>query len=68
VLSQALPRWRWPIFLVTPDTLLQWHRRLVTRKWTQPSRRRGRPPLADHLVAPILRLARENPRWGYRRI
>jgi putative transposase len=36
VLSSALPRWRWSIFLVTPDTLLRWHRRLVTRKWTQP--------------------------------
>jgi putative transposase len=68
VLSQALPRWRWLLFLVTPDTLLRWHRRQVTRKWTQPSRRGGRPPLADHLVALILRLARENPRWGYRRI
>jgi putative transposase len=68
LLSRALPRSRWSIFLVTPDTILRWHRRLVTRKWTQPYRRGGRPPLADHLVALILRLARENPRWGYRRI
>ncbi len=70
VLSQALPRWRWSVslFLVTPDTLLRWHHRLVTRKWTQPSRRGGRPPLADPVVALILRLARENHRWGYRRI
>jgi putative transposase len=68
VLSQALPRWRWSIFLVTPNTLLRWHRRLVTRKWAQPSRRGGRPSLADPVVALILRLARENPRWGYRRI
>jgi putative transposase len=68
LLSRALPRRRWSIFLVTPDTLLRWHRRLVTRKWTQPSRRGGRPPLAEQLVALILRLARENPRWGYRRI
>jgi putative transposase len=68
VLSRALPRSRWSIFLVTPDTILRWHRRLVTRKWTQPYRRGGRPPLAEHLVALILRLARENPRWGYRRI
>jgi putative transposase len=67
-LSRALPRQRWSSFLVTPDTILRWHRRLVTRKWTQPHRRGGRPPLADHLVALILRLARENPRWGYRRI
>ena len=67
-LSQALPRQRWLSFLVTQDTILRWHRRLVTRKWTQPHRRGGRPPLADHLVALILRLARENPRWGYQRI
>jgi putative transposase len=68
VLSSALPRRRWSIFLVTPGTILRWHRRLVTRKWTQPDRRGGRPPLDDHLMALILRLARENPRWGYRRI
>ncbi len=67
-LSRTLPRQRWSSFLVTPDTILRWHRRLVTRKWTQPCCRGGRPPLADHLVALILRLARENPRWGYRRI
>jgi len=67
-LSGALPRWRWSSFLVTPDTILRWHRRLVTRKWTRAPRRGGRPPLADHVVALILRLARENPRWGYRRI
>jgi len=67
-LSSVLARGRWSIFLVTPDTILRWHRRLVTRKWNQAYRRGGRPPLADHLVALILRLARENPRWGYRRI
>ncbi len=68
VLSSMLPRGRWSIFLVTPGMILRWHRRLVTRKWTQPSGRGGRPPLADHLVTLILRLARENPRWGYKRI
>ncbi len=68
VLSRALPRGRWSIFLVTPDTILRWHRRLVTRKWTQPARRGGRPPLAEQVVALILRLAGENPRWGYQRI
>jgi hypothetical protein len=67
-LSRALPRQQWSVFLVTPDTILQWHRRLVTRKWTQSRRQGGRPALADHVVALILRLARENPRWGYQRI
>src|SRR6266496_6380918 len=68
MLSGALPRWRWSSFLVTPDTILRWHRRLVTHKWTQPQPRSGRPALADDVVALILRLAQENPRWGYRRI
>jgi putative transposase len=68
MLSGALPRWRWSSFLVTPDTILRWRRRLVTRKWTQAQPRGGRPALADHVIALILRLARENPRWGYRRI
>jgi putative transposase len=68
MLSNAHPRWRWSSLLVTPDTILRWHRLLVARKWTQAQRRGGRPALADHVVALILRLARENPRWGYRRI
>jgi putative transposase len=68
LLSRALPRWHWSIFLVTPGTILRWHRRLVNRKWTQPDPRGGRPPLAEHVLALIVRLARENPRWGYRRI
>ncbi len=68
VLSRALPRSHRLVFLMTPGTILRWHRRLVTRKWTQPYPRGGRPPLAEPVVALILRLARENPRWGYRRI
>ena len=64
VLSRALPRGRWSIFLVTPDTIMRWHRRLVTRKWTGPCHRGGRPPLDDHLVALILRLARGEPSLG----
>jgi putative transposase len=68
MLSGALPRWRWSSFLVTPDTILRWHRRLVTRKWTQTQPQGGRPALASDVVVLILRLARENPRWGYRRI
>jgi hypothetical protein len=48
--------------------VLGWHRRLVARRWTYASAKPGRPPLARSVAALILRLASENPRWGYRRI
>src|SRR5439155_11939533 len=67
-LSRALPRGRWSAFSVTPKTLLRWHRRLVARRWTYGNARPGRPPLDRELEALIVRLARENPRWGYQRI
>jgi transposase InsO family protein len=67
LLSRLLPRRSWALFLVTPDTVLRWHRDLVRRKWTH-ERRCGRPPLAEDIVAVIVRLAGENPRWGYQRI
>ena len=63
-----LPRSSRGVRLVTPRTLLRWHQALVRRKWRQPSGRRGRPPLPAEVQELALRLARENPRWGHRRI
>jgi putative transposase len=56
------------LFFVRPDTLLGWHRRLVRRRWTCGGRRPGRPSLSEESRELVLRLARENPRWGYQRI
>ena len=53
--------------LVTPGTVLRWHRHLVRRRWTYPHRL-GRPPINDMLAALVIRMARENPSWGYMRI
>ena len=67
-LSRLLPRHAWRAFIVRPETLLCWHRRLVARRWTYESAGPGRPPLAPELRELVLRLARENPSWGYKRI
>jgi hypothetical protein len=65
-LARLLSRERWVAFLVTPATLLRWHRELVARSWTYPRQGRLAPnALGDDVVELVLRLARENPRWGY---
>ena len=65
--SRLLPRPIWNAFFVKPATLLDWHRRLVARRWTY-RRRPGRRPMSREVRELILRIARENPRWGYLRI
>src|SRR5205823_8906368 len=64
VLAKLLPRERWAVFLVTPATLLRWHRELIARRWTYP--RKGRDPrrLDEQVVALVVRLAREKSRLG----
>jgi len=66
--SRLLPRERWSVFLVSPQTLLRWHRELIARKWTYRRRSPGRPPLDPAIRELVLRLGRENPSWGCVRI
>ena len=54
--------------LVTPDTLLAWHRKLIAKKWTYPRKGPGRPRVAQEITDLVLRMARENISWGYDRI
>jgi hypothetical protein len=54
--------------LVTPDTILRWHRRLIAAKWTYPSQRTGRPGIMKGIRALIVRMAADNPSWGYCRV
>ena len=67
-LSRLLPVDLRRLRLVSPRTLLRWHARLVARRWTYPRRQPGRPPTSQPIRSLVLRMARENPRWGYRRI
>ncbi len=66
-LCRHLPRQLLRHRLVTPATILRWHRRLVAKKWTYPHRT-GRPPISPEIVALIGQLGRQNPTWGYQRI
>ena len=66
-LTRLLPTWLRDHRLVTPETLLRWHRRLVAKKWTNPNTP-DRPPLTPETAALIEQLATENPSWGYVRI
>jgi hypothetical protein len=66
-LARLLPQTRRHLF-VTPGTLLRWHSDLITRRWTTKRQQPGRPPTSPPLRRLILRLAGENPDWGYRRI
>jgi hypothetical protein len=79
LLARLLPRERWPAFLVTPATLLRWHRELVARRWAghrelvarrwaYPPTGRGRQCLPSEVVDLVVRIALDNPRWGYLRI
>jgi putative transposase len=67
-LSRSLARPAWAVFPIKPGTLLRWHRQLIARRWTYSRRTPGRPPLERSLRELILRLADENPHWGYKRI
>ena len=67
-LSRLLPVDLRRLRLVSPRTLLRWHAQLVARRWTYPRRHPGRPPVRQPVRALVLRMARENPSWGYRRI
>jgi putative transposase len=67
-LNRLLPASLRQLRLVSPRTLLRWHQQLVARRWTSTHRRPGRPPTAPPIRTLVLRMAHENPRWGYRRI
>src|ERR687890_2376470 len=67
-LARLLPAQLRRLRLVSPTTLLRWHADLVARRWTYPRRQPGRPPVTQPVRTLVLRMARENPTWGYRRI
>jgi len=66
--SRLLSRASRPSFFIRPDTLLCWHRQLVRKRWAYAGRPPGRPTISEEIRELVLRLAGENPRWGYQRI
>src|ERR671921_701105 len=68
MLARLLPREARAVFLVTPSTLLRWHRELVARRWTYPATGYDNRGLEPEIVDLVVRMARENPRWGYLRM
>jgi hypothetical protein len=62
--ANILPKDRWSCFIITPATLLRWHREPVRRRWTYRRARTGPPPLDPEICQLIVRMAEENPRWG----
>ena len=62
--ARFVPRGRWSCFIVSPQTILRWHRDLVARKWTYRHTGTGRPPLPPELVDLIVEMARKNPSTG----
>ena len=67
--SRAMTRSSWSSFIVRPETLLRWHRELVRKKWSyRMTGQPGRPPVDADVRDLVVRLGRENPRWGYQRI
>ena len=67
-IAAALPRQLRHGWIVTPDSLLRWHRQRIARHWTKPHRPPGRPPTATTIRELIVEMATDNPTWGYRRI
>lgn len=66
--SRLVPKSSWTAFIVTPQTILRWHRELVRRKWTYGGGRIGRPPKPDAIRDLAIKMASDNPGWGYQRI
>lgn len=67
-LASLVRRERWSGFIVSPSTIVRWHRELVRRKWTYRHKRTGRPPLDPELASLVVEMAKANPRWGVIRI